>query len=654
MKAPALFTLLFIFLLTKGFSQQCAYDKYYLFALQVKTMGSKVNVPNLKMYLVDEQDKPRIYHTQTGKLHQEILIPRISPSQDKENNYTVKFIDFYNRGITEAKDFSEQIESWRDEEVKGFRQKLNYYIFNNGTQLYELDTTLSNYNDVFYDETLKVFRRYNFKVTPKSRITYTLQLENNKWVLIDSNEAFFELPPPNIKPPSSNCMVVNGNEHILPLKAMNNTTNKLSVVDTFWLYNNCEDTLFINKKESSTKEFFGTPQMFLPKQRTAIVFNGQLTNDTYNFHYHRFFCALTLTDGSIIGLSIIVPAVNKNVKVFYRADSSIQYAVSVLPQTWFSIAVFTYPSGQIRAFGTVLNKDTSLKFGNWNYFKEGSLNSEGIQYSKSITLSAFDDVNFKEHNKFKVKILDNGIWFEPIADYINHQVKFYISPQTDSIIAFTDSTSYAFAVSYKKLPLYFTKQFFLLKANERTLKIGHDEMPFGTKEHQYALLLNYDRFKSKNKTTFQLTDSIIALLQSQYPKISTVRISSNQRGISLENLEQKEREKVIRQLTKDSSIAFICQLYYTNRNQEKLFYCDNKVKAEIDIDAEYPEKFRRKALKLGYSNIDTDAGGNRFWLSYPSKLIDESFFESFHRLTNEKLVIGAYFNTYVEPDLDDQ
>lgn len=823
MKAPALFTILFILLVTKVFSQQCAYDNYYLFALQVKTTGSKVNVPNLKMYLLDEQDKPiltsvsyqeeqqwkhkndtlffwenekmkkgpgisplfrqkfynlgdyylvafrmeakqlkdpsaypiykvkieggsnalantnqlfhlplqkairicgnritsdfpltnpvqtldgknfepieivleqaepfsvvndasgelkytvrfdhetkyagkkkevvgyvinkaRIYNTQTGKLHQEILIPRKTPSSDKENAYTVKFIDFYNRGITEAKDFSVQIESWRDEEIKGYRQKLNYYIFNPSTKLYEFDTTLCRFNDVFFDEQLKVFKRYNFKVTPKSRITYTLQLDNKKWVFIDSNEAFFELPPPKIKYPSSNCMVVNGNEHILPLKAMNDATTQLAVADTFWLYNHCEDTLFITKKESSTKDLFGTPQLFLPKQRTAIVFNGQLSNDNYNFHYHRFFCALTLTDGSIIGLSLIVPAVNKNVRVFYRSDSTIQYAISALPETLFSTAVFTYPSGQIRAFGTVLDKDTSLKFGNWNYFKEGSLTSEGVQYSKSITLSAFDEVNFNEHNNFGVKILDNGIWFEPIADYVNNQVKFFISPQTDSIIAFTDSTSYAFAVSYEKIPLYFTKQFFLLKPNERTLKIGHYEMPFSTKKHQYALILNYDRFKSKNRTTFQLTDSIISIVQNQYPQISIVRISSKQNGISLENLAQEEREKVLQQLMTDSSISFICQLYYTNRNQERLFYCDNKVRAEIEIDTEYPEKFKRTARKLGYSHIDTDVGNNFFWLTYPSKLIDESFYESFHRLTLEKLVIGAYFNSYVEPELDD-
>jgi hypothetical protein len=74
----------------------------------------------------------------------------------------------------------------------------------------------------------------------------------------------------------------------------------------------------------------------------------------------------------------------------------------------------------------------------------------------------------------------------------------------------------------------------------------------------------------------------------------------------------------------------------------------------IDIDTEYPEKFRRTAQKLGYSDVETDVGGNRLWLTYPSKVIDEGFFEAFDRLTREKLVFGAYLNSYFEPELDDK
>lgn len=141
----------------------------------------------------------------------------------------------------------------------------------------------------------------------------------------------------------------------------------------------------------------------------------------------------------------------------------------------------------------------------------------------------------------------------------------------------------------------------------------------------------------------------ITALREQYPDISTVWISKNQRGVSLQDLEDETRAKVLQQMMSDSCVSVVCQLFYTNRNPQRLSYCDNKVIAEIDIDTEYPEKFRRTALKLGYSSIETDSGNNRFWLTYPSKLIDEGFFEAFDRLTKEKLVLGAYLNSYFEP-----
>jgi hypothetical protein len=594
----------------------------------------------------------KIYNTQTGKLHQEIYIPRISKSMWKESKNIVKFVDFYNRGITEAIDFSVQIESWRDLEIMGYRQKLNYYIFNTTTKQYELDTALSNYNDVFYYEPLKTMRRYDFKVTAKSRTTYTYQFENKKWALIDKNEVFFESPPPpppKIKYPSSNCISVNEKSHMLPLHAVIGNEAKILVKDTFWLYNICDDTLFISKVESGYRDFFSINQTLLPQQPTPLIFNGILINSSFDFTTKEYNCNLILADGSVISLGIIIPMVSNNATVYYRADSTVNYAVGNQPKARFCTAIFTYPSGQLRAKGTVQDMDTSLKVGNWLYFKEGTLGSEQLIYSKAISLTAFDDIYSYEHNNFKVKVLENGNWKEPVADVANNQIRFFITPKTDSIIAYTDTTSYGFSLPYKNLPVEIKKQFYLLIPNERTLKIGYYEMPFKVYKDQYAIVLNYSHFKTHNKTTYQLTDSIIAALQKLYPDIATVWISTNQRGINLQGLAYETREKVLEQLARDSSVAIICQLFSIGR-QQRLGYCNNRVYAYIDI--EDADKFRKTAQKLGFSNIESDLGNNRFWLTYPDKLIDEGFFESFDRLTREKLVFGAFFNFYFEPELD--
>lgn len=591
----------------------------------------------------------RIYNTQTGKLHQEIYIPRISKSPWKESKNIVKFIDFYNRGIKEAKDFSVQIESWRDLEIKAYKQKLNYYIFNATTRKYELDTTLSNYNDVFYYEPLKTMRRFDFEMTAKSRIVYTYQLEKKRWVLIDTNETLFVAPPPKIKYPSTNCIAVDEKSHTLPLKAVIGNPANLLVKDTFWLTNMCQDTLYITKVQSSTRDFFSVNQTLLPGQRTPLIFNGILTSNTFDFNINQFFCTLTLTDGSLLGLSIMIPTISNNATVYYRKDSTIHYAVANRPKARFLNAVFTYPNGQIKVKGTVQDKDTTLKMGNWLYFKEGTNESTEITYSKSISLSAFDDNNSFHHNKFKVKVLEEGVWKQPVMDEDSYQLTFYLTSKTDSIVAYTDSTSYGFALPYKELPVYLTKQFYLLKPNERTLKIGYYEMPFSVVKDQYAIILNYGYFTSPNKTMYQLTDSFIAALQKQYPKITTVWISKNQRGINLQNLEFETKRDVLQQLTRDSSVAFVCQIFLIGRLQS-IGYCNNRVYADIDIQD--PEKFRQKALKLGFSNIEIANSNNRFWLTYPGKLLDEGFYEAFDRLTKEKLVFSAFFNSYYEHEVD--
>jgi hypothetical protein len=38
-------------------AQQCGYENYYLFVVNVHTKDNTEKIPNLKMYLVDENDK---------------------------------------------------------------------------------------------------------------------------------------------------------------------------------------------------------------------------------------------------------------------------------------------------------------------------------------------------------------------------------------------------------------------------------------------------------------------------------------------------------------------------------------------------------------------------------------------------------------------
>lgn len=594
----------------------------------------------------------KIYNTQTGKLHQEIYIPSKSISINKESKNIVQFIDFYDRKIDEAKDFSVQMERWRDLKNMVYREKTNYYIFNTSTKQYQLDTALSNYEDVFYYLPLKTMRRYEYVITDKSKIKNTYQLDNKKWVLIDKNEILFKPDPPKIKYAPKNCILIENKWHTLPVQAVVGTNATKQIKDTFWLYNACDDTVYITKVQSSNRDFFSINQTLLPKQNIPLIFNGILQNSSFDFITKSFSCYLTLADNHTLTFEVSVPTVSNNATVFYHKDSSVNYAIAQQKNKRYSNAFFTYPNGNLRAQGQVQDADTSLKVGKWKFYKEGVWGMDEVVYSKEISLTAFNTENGSQHTNFEIKILENGNWKQPIIDVDNNKKSFYITKETDSVVAYTDTTNYAFGLNYDKLPANFSMQFFLLKPDERTLKIGYYRMPFSVLKNQYTIIPDYSKFTNTNRTTYQITDSILQSLQKQYPKIATVYVSRNQRGIDLSKLSFEEQYKVVMQLTNNSSIRTVCNLY-TVMNKNRMAFCNNEVYVELNTTD--IEDFKKKALALGFANLRADMGSNRYWLTHASaKLIDEGFFEAFDRLTRNPMVISAHFNSYYEPELDNR
>lgn len=592
----------------------------------------------------------KVYNTQTGKLHQEIYIPSKEKSVNKESKNIVQFIDFYNRGIEEAKDFSVLMESWRDVEFKVVRNKRHYYIFNPIKKQYELDEELSK-DDVFYYEPLKKMRRYVYEKTEKSNIVYTYQLENKKWALIDKNETLFKPNPPTIKYAPKACILVENKWHTLPLQAVVGTNATKQIKDTFWLYNACDDTVYITKVQSPNRDFFSINQTLLPKQNTPLIFNGILQNSSFDFIAKNFSCYLTLPDNHTLAFEISVPTVSNNATVVYHKDSSVNYAIAQHNNKKFSNAILTYPDGKLRAKGFVQDGDTSLKVGKWEYYKKDTWGIDEVIYSKAISLSALSTENASQHSNFNIKVLENGKWKQPIIDNDNNQRHFYITKETDSIFAYTDTTNYAFGINYDKLPANFSMQFFLLKPNERTMKIGYYRMPFSVLKNQYTIIPDYSKFKSKNRTTYQITDSILQALEKQYPKIVTVYVSRHQRGIDLSKLSFEDQYKVVMQLTNDTCIRFVCNLF-TVMNERRIAFCDNRI--YVGFNASNNDTLMEKAKALGFTNPQQDIGSNAFWLTYESKFIDDNFFEAYQNLTQDPLVLSAHFNTYFEPELDNK
>ncbi|CAF3811771.1 unnamed protein product [Rotaria sp. Silwood1] len=180
----------------------------------------------------------------------------------------------------------------------------------------------------------------------------------------------------------------------------------------------------------------------------------------------------TVSDGYMLGLGVVIPTISNNCTVYYNADSSINYAIANPYKSRFATAIFTFPNGSVRAKGTVQDKDTTIKVGKWDYYKQDTWGLDEKVYSKSVTLSTVNESYYYDRTKFKINILENKKWKEPIIETANYGLRFYITPETDSIKAFTDTTNYTFALPYNKLPNDIIKQVYLLKPNEPTLVVN--------------------------------------------------------------------------------------------------------------------------------------------------------------------------------------
>lgn len=422
-----------------------------------------------------------------------------------------------------------------------------------------------------------------------------------------------------------------------PIMYIDEKLDELLIYDTFWVKNPCDDTLYF-KAGSSSKGTFSHPSFLPPRQEMPIAFSGKVLQPQVYFDIFRFHYLLSTTDGSFSIFNIEVPTVGKQAKVFYRDNGQIAYAIEQKKGARFSKILFIDKEGSLDAIGTIQDQDTNLKVGTWFYFNKGLSSNESRTYSKVFKLSALDEHD-RLHGNFKLKVLENGKWIVPNYESNDNESWLYVNPAAKSILAYNDSASFQFSFNYKKIKATTEKEFYLLRPNDATLKIGNKETPFKLYKHQYALILNPNQFAFRSKHAYQAIDSIIAELTNEYPQLLKFEINGQAPGIDIGQLKDQERSKLFKQLSRDTNIAFVSQLYSV-KNNSKLLYGDNRVYAVLNI--EWPLQFIIQAKIMGFKSVDYDVSNLGYWLTVDSKIIDEKFFKAYNRLSRHRMVNAAY------------
>lgn len=421
--------------------------------------------------------------------------------------------------------------------------------------------------------------------------------------------------------------------HKLPIVNIIGNDVSKEVQDTFWLFNDSDDTLMITNIESVYIKYFQISNKLLPKQKTALIFKAKLQNNEYDFTTNTYYATITLSNNAKLFFNLVIPTISNNMVVVYKEDGvTLNYAISKPKGYRYSLVVFINDRGGLLAKGLIRDGDTTQKVGDWIWTKDGYETLKIIQYSKSISLSAFDKNIEKPHTNFSIKILENGEWQEPIIDIIDKEKRIFITSKTDSIVAYTDSSSYRFKPNYKTLFPHSSKQFFLLKPYQASIPIKKYDIPFTLYSDAYTIVLG-NKITQRNSTEqVEKYHFLMEKYLEQYPKLKKTDYNS----FSLQELSAKQKKQLLQEIKNDSQITLASNLFSFPFSKDKA-YCENRI--YIDIDENKLNKCRRAIQKLGFSFSKNENGELDYWhIVYKSKIVDEAFFEAYKKIAKKYFV----------------
>lgn len=86
--------------------------------------------------------------------------------------------------------------------------------------------------------------------------------------------------------------------HKLPIINLIGSSVSKEIQDTFWLFNDSDDTLLITNIEGVYSTCFQITNKLLPKQKTPLVFKANLQNHEYDFTSNIYYATITLSNNA--------------------------------------------------------------------------------------------------------------------------------------------------------------------------------------------------------------------------------------------------------------------------------------------------------------------------------------------------------------------
>ncbi|MFY7964133.1 MAG: hypothetical protein ACOVO1_04495, partial [Chitinophagaceae bacterium] len=220
--------------------------------------------------------------------------------------------------------------------------------------------------------------------------------------------------------------------------------------------------------------------------------------------------------------------------------------------------------------------------------------------------------------------------------------------KTDSIVAYTDSSSYRFKPNYKTLFPHTSKQFFLLKPYQASIPIKKYDIPFTLYSDAYTIVLG-NKITQRNSTEqLEKYHFLMDKYLMQFPKLNRTHYNS----FNLQALSAKEKKQLLQEINKDSLITLASNLFSFPFSKDKA-YCENRI--YIDVDENKLNKCKRVIQKLGFSFSKNENGEVDYWhINYKSKIVDEAFFEAYKKIAKKYFVNKISLNIVANQEMNSQ
>ena len=531
-------------------------------------------------------------------------------------------------------------------------KRFDYYHFDSASQQYQLDTALSNYFNVTIENENQPASRYMVDVKNGKRISTEYLLKNGKWIV--ERQTTKSLHPKPQTQDHAKCLTIKrGENHKLPVHLIPSEGDKLKpIIDSFWIYNSCRDTVFIQDLYTQhNNEFALSDSVILPRLTMKVYYSHQIPYLIWPIANIEHQAVLDIKDGGRKNLTVSYNWIDMaKVDSTHLADTAILFeyiADDLLSKEHFITDMNLHPLAQ----GKALIK-TGERVGDWRFHNKTGTQFEYQTLSKSMAfgLIPIDSSTTLSADSVVLQVRENGRWITPIYNHRSLSFWFYVRPNTDSI-RFTHNNLIAlFTFDYETQRITTVHQLFMMTPENEYYVSRGQKTPITFIDTAFVFRWNDNEFLKIQDYPIDYS-KVLAQIQKKLPEayMGLFNLGTNDVLVSL-NSRNKDKLKELQ--------TWMLNNKYVYAVYSSLEYLDQPTYGSTEFTALFSsyigkDSIQSIAAEFGFEVMNNSYYGNMVQLKHKRKIFDKAMLKDLNALSDHPDVWQVDPNLFFPVEVDE-